>query len=350
MTVPQPFRLAAFALLAWTVVPDAQAEVRTFGNPAYEGYRLDFCKGSGRECGERVATEWCVAQGYEYASDWGIDRDIGALQPTIRLDDSNVCHDGQCDGFSAITCGREEAAFRMPGTSANTRSTVFTPDRRQAAPTITRTEVQLSVPGCSQFEPGVLLCQTPADYQYCRSLLEQGYALGCRAELDLDGAVPGMREAISGEYELSLRGRASVSVNRRSRGDGRIRGATRYRLSFEIPEYAAGTESCIQRDRYEYRQTGPDAGLAEIFPADDCDEPLEGQFSPHEDDLVYAYDLCEGRNSWGDKIEATTDLIVAAIFHFSSPTASSADRDATASRTVSPYLAIGAPLEVVCNR
>jgi hypothetical protein len=290
-----------------------------------------------------------VTQGYEYASGWGLERGIGALQPTISVDNSRVCQGDQCDGFTAITCGREERVFRVPSLGGNTRGTVFTPDRRQAAPAVTRTEIQIVVPGCSQLEPGVLLCHSVPEYQYCRSLLQDGYALGCRAKLGLDGAIAELHEAPADSYELSLRARASVTINQGNRGDGRVRGETRYDVTFAIPEHTEATESCLQRDRYEYHQTGPSGGSSNIYESADCDEPIEGSFSPHEDEILRAYDLCESRRAWGTKIEATTERIVAGIFHFSAVTASSVSDGAAASRSVATYLAIAAPLEVICR-
>ena len=145
MNRPQPLQIAALTLLVCSIAPEAQAEVRTFRAPVWHGYRLDYCKASGQECGERVATEWCVVQGYDYARDWGIDRDIGELQPTIRLDSRNICRDGRCDGFSAITCDRRARTLRMPNLGGITRGTVFTPDLRQAAEAVARTQVQLVV-------------------------------------------------------------------------------------------------------------------------------------------------------------------------------------------------------------
>ena len=349
MNVPQTLPLAALILLACSVAPEAQAEFRTFRNPMLESYRLGYCKASGLNCGERVATEWCVNQGFEYASDWNLEQAIGALQPTMSVDQGNVCHGDQCDAFAAITCGREERVFRVPTMGGNTRGTVFTPDRSQAAPTVTRTEIQIVVPGCSQFEPGVLLCHSVPEYQHCRSLLQEGYVLGCRAKLGLDGAIADLREATADSYELSLRARASVTINQGSRGDGRVRGETRYNVTFAIPEHTEATESCLQRDRYEYQQTGPSGGSSTIYESADCDEPIEGSFSPHEDEILRAYDLCESHRAWGTKIEAITDRVVAGIFHFSAVTASSASNDAATSRSVATYIAITAPLEVICR-
>ncbi|HEY5623626.1 MAG TPA: hypothetical protein VIV14_07675, partial [Gammaproteobacteria bacterium] len=80
-----------------------------------------------------------------------------------------------------------------------------------------------------------------------------------------------------------------------------------------------------------------------------CDEPLQGRFSPHSDDLLYAYDLCEARRAWGKEIEGTIDLVVASIFHFAAATASSGEADPHGSRTVAPYLAVGAPIDISCR-
>jgi hypothetical protein len=342
-----PLQIAVLTLLAGSIIPEARAEDRTFQNPVYQGYRLDYCKASGRDCGERVATAWCATQGFEYASDWGIDRDIGTLQPTLRLDNGDLCDHEQCDGFAAITCGSEESVLRMLDVWGLTRSTVFTSDRQRVMSAVTSPEAQQVVLGCSQLEPGVLLCESAPGYQHCRTLLEAGQVLGCRAALGMDGPVAGLYEATSGSYELSLRAKASVTVDRRRPGEGRIRGETRYRVTFAIPERAGIAETCLQRDRYEYHQTGPNGGSSVIYEADDCDEPLEGRFSPHEDDLRYAYGLCEGHRAWGTRIEATTDLVVAGIFHFTELTASAGG--AAASRSVTPYLAIRAPLRVNCT-
>ncbi len=342
-----PFRLAVLTLLAGCLVPEARAVDQTFQKPVYQGYRLDYCNASGGDCGERIATAWCVVQGFEHASDWGIDRDIGASQPTISLDNRDVCDHQQCDGFTEITCGSEESVLRMRDTWGLTRSTVFSADGEQVVRAVTSPEAQQVSLDCSQLDPGVLLCQSAPGYQHCRTLLEAGQVLGCRAALGIDGPVAGLHEASAGNYELLLRAKASVTVNRRRSGEGRIRGETRYRVTFAIPERTDIAETCLQRDRYEYHQTGPNGGTSEIFEAADCDDPIEGRFSPHEDDLQYAYGLCEGHRAWGSRIEATTDLVVAGIFHFTEITAT-ADA-AAASRSVTPYLAIRAPLQVNCS-
>jgi hypothetical protein len=349
MNLRQSLPILAFFLVAANVSTNAAAEERTFHNPSAEGYRLDFCSTTGRECGERIATEWCVARGFEYASAWEVDSNIGDLQPTVRIDSQTVCRDRQCDGFSEITCGREAERFNVPDLGIYTRSTVFTPDGRQAAPTVARNEVTLVVPGCTQHEPGVLICQTLEHYDHCRGLLQEGYGLRCLAALNLDEAVANLEEARSGSFDVSLRGRPTVTVDRGQRGEGELRGTARYRVDLEIPDHAGGLENCVQRDQYEYRQTGPDAGVSSTRPTDNCHESLEGRFSPNEDDLLYAYDLCEVERAWGREIESRSDLILVSVFHFSAATASADDRAPNESRTVAPYLPISAPIDIVCG-
>ncbi len=349
MNLRQALPTLAFFLMVANVSTNATADERTFHNPSAEGYRLDYCSTTGRNCGERIASEWCVTRGYEYATDWTVDSNIGDLQPTVRIDTLSVCRDRQCDGFSAITCGREAESFNVPDLGIYTRSTVFTADGRQAAPTVATNEVTLVVPGCTQFEPGELLCETLEHYDNCRGLLQGGYGLRCLAELDLDEAAPSLEEAQSGSFDLSLRGRPSVTVNQGHRGQGEIRGAVRYRVEFEISDHGDGLENCVQRDQYEYRQTGPGAGLSSITATDSCRKSLEGRFSPHDDDLLYAYDRCEVDRAWGREIEGTSDLVVASIFHVSAATASADDRDPNESRTVAPYLSIAAPIDIVCD-
>ena len=349
MNLRQSLPILAFFLTVTTASTIATAEERTFHNPSAEGYRLDYCSTTGRDCGERIATEWCATRGFEYATDWTVDSNIGDLQPTLRIDSLTVCRDRQCDGFSAITCGREVERFNVPNLGTYTRSTVFTPDGRRAAPMVASNEVTLVVPGCTQFEPGVLLCETLENYDHCRGLLQEGYGLRCLAALDLDAAVPTLEEAQPGSFDLSLSGRASVTVRHGYRGQGEIRSTIRYRANFEIPGHGQGLENCVQRDQYEYHQTGSEAGRASISPTDNCDKPLEGRISPNDDDLLYAYDLCEVERAWGGEVENSSDLIVASIFHFSAATASAERGDASESRTVAPYLSIRAPVAITCD-
>jgi hypothetical protein len=77
---------------------------QTFNNPMHGGDRLDWCLNWGIGCGAEAANAWCVAKGFENASDFGIDEDIGSSTPTRLLSTGAVCDQGFCDGFDQITC------------------------------------------------------------------------------------------------------------------------------------------------------------------------------------------------------------------------------------------------------
>lgn len=325
----------------------AHAEVRTFRTPQHQGYRLDYCQAFGQVCGERVATRWCRGNGYEYATDWAVERSIGDVQPTIAIDNDRVCRGSRCDGFASVTCGREERSFRLPSIGAMTRATVITPDRRSTAPRIDSVEVRVLVPGCYQTEPGVLLCGTVHEFQHCRSLLAAGKVLGCKAGLAFDGAFAEPVAAEPSTVGLDVRSRASASVSRDRRGDGRVRGKVDFRIQYDVASQASIAETCLQRDRYLYYPDGPRGGLAEIDDTRDCSVPIEGSFEPHEDHLLNAYDLCAAHGAWGQTITHSIELLVAGLFHLSATTA--ADGIAGASRIVAPYTTIRAPLEINCR-
>jgi len=340
--------LAGLGALLLTAVP-SHAEVRTFRTPQQQGYRLDFCQSFGQICGERVATQWCRTQGYEFASDWAIDRNIGDRLPTMPIDDDRVCRDGRCDGFATITCGREGRNFRMPNLGSATRATVITPDRRSTAAAIVPVEGQLLVPGCYQTEPAVLLCGTVHEYQHCRTLFAAGKVLGCRAGLAFESAFASPVAALEDSYELDLQSSAAATVSQGRRGDGRLRGDADFSVSFAIPVDPAMTETCLQRNRYIYYPSGPQGGLAAIDETDECGQPVEGAFEPHEDDLLRAYDLCEARRAWGSEIEGSIELLVAGLYHLSATAAPDGVAATGSTRIVAPYLTIRAPLAINCR-
>jgi hypothetical protein len=336
------------SLFLWVVAP-SHAEVRTFINPPHDGYRLDFCQESGAACGERVATAWCRAQGYEYASDWSIANNIGDRMPTRPLDSTRVCNDFQCDGFAEISCGREGRAMRLPNLRTAMRTTVITPDGRGTAHAVMPVEVELLVPGCFQTEPGILLCGTVHEYQHCRTLFAAGRLLGCRAGLAFDGGFASPIAASPAEYDLSLHSRARATVHRHRRGEGRLRGDADFKITFAIPAAQTAAQTCLQRDRYLYYPSGPDGGSSEIGATSDCARQIEASIVPHGDDLLSAYDLCEARQAWGESTEGSIELLVAALFYLQAkpaPGSSSAD---SVTRIVAPYTTIRAPLEISCR-
>jgi len=185
------------------------------------------------------------------------------------------------------------------------------------------------------------------EYQHCRTLFAAGKLLGCRAGLAFDSAFAQPVAAPPDSYELELRSRASATVTRQRRGDGRVRGEADFRVAFTVPTEPALTETCLQRDRYIYYPSGPQGGLSEIDDTAACDSPIEGKFMPHEDDLLRAYDLCEAHRAWGTEIEGSIELLVAGLYHLSPRTA--AEGVMGESRIVAPYVTIRAPLTISCK-
>ncbi len=77
---------------------------KTFAYPVHDLYRLNHCLYWQRDCGEPAASAWCRARGFSKALKWTIDKDIGAIFPTVILGDQEVCARAGCDGFKKITC------------------------------------------------------------------------------------------------------------------------------------------------------------------------------------------------------------------------------------------------------
>lgn len=98
----------------------AQTESRDFSTPSVEGRRLDLCLVWGGQCGQPAADAFCQAQGFDAASAWEPENDIGAATPTIVLTGGAVCSHPDCDGFRTITCARAAPPpiaerFTVPG-------------------------------------------------------------------------------------------------------------------------------------------------------------------------------------------------------------------------------------------
>lgn len=76
----------------------------TFTYPLQDGYRLNACLYSERDCWEPAATAWCKTRGFARASEWQPDHNIGSLFPTLVLGDARICANFVCDSFREITC------------------------------------------------------------------------------------------------------------------------------------------------------------------------------------------------------------------------------------------------------
>lgn len=91
----------------------ALAKTKVINEPVtYQGnhdlcdyYRLDWCQQFGNTCGGPAAHTWCRSQGYDYATEWKVDR--GLNEKTLTIGDNKVCDPKKvrrCDGFKSITC------------------------------------------------------------------------------------------------------------------------------------------------------------------------------------------------------------------------------------------------------
>jgi hypothetical protein len=90
------------------LVSQASAASQTFNNPMQGPNRLDWCYNWGVGCGQQAANAWCVASGFQSATNFGIANDIGASAPTRLIGTGAVCDQGFCDGFAYITCYRPD--------------------------------------------------------------------------------------------------------------------------------------------------------------------------------------------------------------------------------------------------
>jgi hypothetical protein len=78
----------------------------TFRFPVHQVYRLNYCLSDAQGCGEPAATAWCKAQGFNQATRWTQEDNIGALYPTVFIGSGSICDKFLCDGFEEITCTR----------------------------------------------------------------------------------------------------------------------------------------------------------------------------------------------------------------------------------------------------
>jgi len=334
-------------LAALASINSVQAEVRRFADPKMGGDPVSYCAAAGEVCGERVADSWCRSQGFQSAVDWSVRLGRDAATRTRAIDSEVICRGAHCESFASISCETSGQAFRMPALGGLSRSTIITPSRRSAEVAFAAVEYEVLIPGCHQREPGIFLCESVHEYQHCRTLFRAGRVFGCRAGLAFDGGFAEPLLSAPEEHRLELESNASATVYRERRGEGKLRGEVRLAVSFDLPTIDA-KDWCLQRDRYIYFPSGPKGGLAEIDATDDCDVPIEARFAPHEDDLIEAYDLCEGSASWDAELEASTDLMVAGLFHIGS---ARPEFNATygPTRIVAPYMMVKAPLQIICK-
>ena len=87
-------------------------EVKSFYNPVYEGYQLDWCLEWQKKCGEAAAEAWCRWKNYDRVIDWKKKNNIGLRSPTKVMRGGRVCAHSNSDGFEWISCERFDDKLR----------------------------------------------------------------------------------------------------------------------------------------------------------------------------------------------------------------------------------------------
>lgn len=94
-------------VLAVAVPSLAEASVRNYFAPEWEGQRLDACLADARSCGKAVADAFCKSQGFETA----ILFQREPAQSTRKLDSVSMCEGGSCLSFRQIKCHTTKGDF-----------------------------------------------------------------------------------------------------------------------------------------------------------------------------------------------------------------------------------------------
>ena len=117
----------------------AEAETKTFDNPAFRGDRLDWCVNWGEGCGGPAATAWCKTEGFDEAVNIKQAPDIGASTPTRLIATGEVCDQSYCDGFTSITCATVAAPVAPPPAPVEETEAPATPEPPRAEETANET-------------------------------------------------------------------------------------------------------------------------------------------------------------------------------------------------------------------
>ncbi len=97
----------------------AVAETRDFIAPSVRDVRLDWCRHFGTQCGQPAADLFCREMGYQAASQFAPDPNVGARGiVTLVFGDGALCRAPTCSGFRSITCTRPDAVEAAPPPAA----------------------------------------------------------------------------------------------------------------------------------------------------------------------------------------------------------------------------------------
>jgi hypothetical protein len=81
--------------------------IKTFENPVYKNYALDWCYTWAADCGKPVADAYCKISKYDSAKSFKKLPHVG--EPTRLIGSNQVCDEGGCDSFASITCQKQVA-------------------------------------------------------------------------------------------------------------------------------------------------------------------------------------------------------------------------------------------------
>lgn len=83
---------------------NCQETVKTFTYPAYNGYRLDWCRGFETGCGQPAAQLYCQKMGYSQVVNFQFQGPMSV--PTMTVGSNAVCNPQfhRCDSFSFVQC------------------------------------------------------------------------------------------------------------------------------------------------------------------------------------------------------------------------------------------------------
>ena len=102
-------------LCGWFSPAVAVEASQSFVAPVIKDFRLDWCRNWGAACGGPAADLFCKEKGFDKATRWSIEPNVGARGiPTLVFGDGRLCNAPNCSGFRVIVCARVAAVPAKP--------------------------------------------------------------------------------------------------------------------------------------------------------------------------------------------------------------------------------------------
>ena len=100
---------------SWPTPAGAVETSQSFVSPVIKDFRLDWCRNWGVACGGPAAELFCKEKGFDKATRWSIEPNVGARGiPTLVFGDGRLCQGPNCSGFRVIVCARVAATPAKP--------------------------------------------------------------------------------------------------------------------------------------------------------------------------------------------------------------------------------------------